>query len=243
MKTSGDFKAIALQALSGKWGIAILSGLIASLLGGITSESGANINVEFSDSELNGIREFIYSSEYSRIIFGVIAAMASFAFVFSIAFLIIGSVVELGYASFNLNLVDEREAALGDLFAYFKYMGRAIGARLLRSIYITLWTLLFIIPGIVKAYSYAMTPYILAENPDMTANEAISRSKEMMYGYRWNLFCLEISFIGWAILCLFTLGIGNLWLRPYVEASRAAFYREVSQTWKTLEVTVTDEIV
>ena len=77
-----------------------------------------------------------------------------------------------------------------------------------------------------------MTEYILAENPELSASEAISRSKQMMDGNKWRLFCLQFSFIGWSILCAFTLGIGNLWLTPYKQAARAAFYREVSGTEK-----------
>jgi uncharacterized membrane protein len=240
MKTSSNLKAIALQALRGKWGIAVLAGIIAAFLGGITSESGGSLNLEKSDGETIGM--LINNGEYAEIFMIVLFIVAIVALALAVVFLILGSVVELGYAHFNLNLVDGREAGLGDLFSYFKYTGRAIGARLLRSLYIALWTLLLVIPGIVKSYSYAMTPYILAENPDMTAAEAITRSKEMMYGHRWNLFCLEISFIGWRLLCLLTLGIGNLWLRPYMQASGAAFYREVSQTWKNIEVTAEYEI-
>ena len=86
------------------------------------------------------------------------------------------------------------------------------------------------IPGIIATYSYAMTEFILAEHPDLTASVAIAQSKEMMTGNRWRLFCLHISFIGWDILCAFTLGIGNLWLRPYKQAAEAAFYREISGT-------------
>ena len=93
-----------------------------------------------------------------------------------------------------------------------------------------LWSLLLIIPGIIAGYSYAMTGYILAENPELTASEAIARSKEMMAGNRFRLFCLHFSFIGWEILCTLTLGIGNLWLRPYKQAAEAAFYREISGT-------------
>ena len=101
--------------------------------------------------------------------------------------------------------------------------------RLLRSLYILLWSLLFIIPGIIAGYRYAMTSYILAEHPDMRAGDAISYSKEMMKGNKWRLFCLHCSFIGWGILCLFTFGIGNLWLLPYKQAAEAAFYREISE--------------
>lgn len=103
-------------------------------------------------------------------------------------------------------------------------------ANLLQWVLILLWTLLFIIPGIVASYSYAMTGYILAEDPDLTASQAIQRSKELMRGNRWRLFCLQLSFIGWIILCLFTFGIGNLFLNPYQTAADAAFYREISGT-------------
>ena len=102
----------------------------------------------------------------------------------------------------------------------------------IRNLKIFLWSLLLIIPGIVKGYEYRMIPYLLAENPELTANEAITRSKEMMDGNKWRLFCLNFSFIGWDILAMFTFGIGNLWLNPYKEAAKAAFYREVSGTEK-----------
>ena len=90
--------------------------------------------------------------------------------------------------------------------------------------------LLFIIPGIIASYSYAMTPYILAEHPELKAREAMQKSKEMMDGHRWRFFCLQMSFFGWALLSILTLCIGLLWLVPYEYAAYAAFYREVSGT-------------
>lgn len=110
------------------------------------------------------------------------------------------------------------------------YWKTAAVAKLLQSVYVLLWSLLLIIPGIIATYSYAMTEFILAEHPDLTASEAIAQSKEMMSGNRWRLFCLHFSFIGWDILSSLTLGIGNLWLRPYKQAANAAFYREISGT-------------
>ena len=80
-----------------------------------------------------------------------------------------------------------------------------------------------------------MTGYILADHPELTASEAIECSKEMMDGNRFRLFCLQLSFIGWSILCAFTFGIGNLWLTPYRQAATAAFYREISGTEKAAE--------
>ncbi len=98
---------------------------------------------------------------------------------------------------------------------------------LLREIYIALWTLLLIVPGIVKSYSYAMTPYILQDDPDCKYDDAICRSMALMNGHKMDLFLLDLSFLGWAILCLFTLGIGFLFLFPYWLTARAKFYEEL----------------
>lgn len=115
-------------------------------------------------------------------------------------------------------VTDRLECGFENLFSYFPNWKNILKTKVLRTIYEILWTLLLIIPGIIGSYSYAMTDYILAENPELSAKEAIARSKAMMEGNRWRLFCLEISFIGGAILSLLTLGIGSLWLIPYMEA-------------------------
>ncbi|MCR5003058.1 MAG: DUF975 family protein [Bacteroidales bacterium] len=103
---------------------------------------------------------------------------------------------------------------------------------ILMEIFIFLWTLLLIIPGLIKSFAYAMTPYILVDEPELTANQAIDKSKEMMKGHKFDLFYLYLSFIGWGFLCLFTLGIGFLWLVPYIETSQAAFYKDVKEQYE-----------
>ena len=132
--------------------------------------------------------------------------------------------------------MDGQEANVSRLFGYFPWWKTAVAASLLQGVLILLWSLLLIIPGIVASLSYAMTGYILAENPDLTASPAIQQSKEMMQGNRWRLFCLQLSFIGWSILCLFTFGIGNLVLNPYQKAAEAAFYREINGTGRVYDV-------
>ena len=98
---------------------------------------------------------------------------------------------------------------------------------LLREIYVGLWTLLLIVPGIVKSYSYALTPYILQDDPDCKYDDAICRSMALMNGHKMDLFLLDLSFIGWAILCVLTCGIGFLFLFPYWYTTRAKFYEEL----------------
>ena len=237
MKYAADFRRIAREALSGKWLIAVLVGLVAMLLGGVGSDgpevklnfdvSGANASFEFAGQTIfstgggldSGIGAFLVGSAiYITIIALLMAAI----------YFVLGSVIRVGYARFNMELVDRGEASFETLFGYFSYWKTTAVARLLRGLYVFLWSLLLVIPGIVASYSYAMTDYILAGYPELTAGEAIARSKEMMSGNRWRLFCLHLSFIGWSILCTFTLGIGNLWLTPYKQAANAAFYREIS---------------
>lgn len=139
----------------------------------------------------------------------------------------------LGLISCFLGLVRNNELVFEKLFDGFSNFPNAFFTYLLRYIFIILWTLLFIIPGIVAIYKYSMVFYILKDNPDMTALNVITKSKEMMYGYKGKLFCLHLSFIGWDILCLFTLGIGFLWLSPYIQASEANFYQNLKDYHET----------
>ena len=122
----------------------------------------------------------------------------------------------------------EESVDLENLFDGFRggRYTRVFCALFLVQLFTFLWTLLLIIPGIIKAFSYALTPYILLDEPELTARQAITRSCEIMQGRRWKLFCLYLSFIGWGILCLLTFGIGFLWLVPYMNASVAAFYED-----------------
>ena len=92
---------------------------------------------------------------------------------------------------------------------------------------ILVWLLLFIVPGIIAAYRYSMAPYIMAENPTMTAMEAIEESKRLMANNKWRLFCLQLSFIGWYILAALTAGIGGIFLAPYTKAAYTAFYLDL----------------
>ena len=134
----------------------------------------------------------------------------------------------------------EESVDLENLFDGFRggRYTRVFCALFLVNLFTFLWALLLIIPGIMKSFSYALTPYILLDEPELTARQAITRSCEIMQGRRWKLFCLYLSFIGWGILCLLTFGIGFLWLVPYMNASVAAFYEDARAEYeasKTIE--------
>ena len=146
-----------------------------------------------------------------------------------IATLIITGPLTLGLAIFSLNISRNTNPKSDQLFDGFKNFGTSIGAYLLMVIFISLWTLLLIIPGIIAALSYAMTFYIIADDDSIGAMDAIDKSKEMMEGFKWKLFCLNLRFLGWGLLCLLTLGIGFLWLAPYIQVSLANFYLDVKE--------------
>lgn len=135
-----------------------------------------------------------------------------------------------------------------DAFSGFKIYKKALCLNLLIAIFTFLWTCLLIIPGIIKGLAYSMSNFILRDNPNMTANEAITESRRMMVGNKWRLFCLCFSFIGWILLSILTLGILLFWIQPYMNASVAEFYRslknedkQASDTTETKEAEAVNE--
>ncbi len=139
--------------------------------------------------------------------------------------------INLGAANAYLKIWRGEHTDVGDMFSIgFENYGRYLGGMFLVRLYTILWTLLFIIPGIIKSYAYALTPYILREMPDLSTSEAIKLSSRMMDGHKMELFVLQLSFIGWALLGVLTLGILNIvYVAPYMNTSVAGFYDEVKK--------------
>jgi len=143
--------------------------------------------------------------------------------------LVLGGPLTLGLIGYFLKKVRGEQVKLENLFDGFSLFVSSFLLYLLEFIFVSLWSLLFLVPGIVKCFSYSMAFFILHDNPDIGASEAITRSKKMMYGHKGKLFGLCLSFIGWGILCCFTFGIGFLWLCPYISLSIANFYEDLKQ--------------
>jgi len=141
--------------------------------------------------------------------------------------LILGGPLQLGFVVFFLTFVRRGNAEIGMLFEGFKNFGNALAAYLLVGIFVLLWMLLLIVPGIIAALRYSQTFYLLADDKTLGPLEAIQKSKEMMAGRKWKLFCLGLRFIGWVLLCLLTCGIGFIFLTPYMSAAMARFYDDL----------------
>lgn len=206
MKSNQYYKNEALSALRGNWANALVATIIFVAL-----------TLFFSSNDA-------INSYYQRI---VINPFIGYSLSFVSLFVLLPLAV--GYSNSMRVLLEtgDNRLANNSFSLGFGNWLHVVWGMILSTIYIFLWTLLLIIPGIIKSYSYALTPYILVEHPEMSANEAIEESMRLMDGHKFDLFYLQLSFIGWAILSILSLGLGFLWLIPYQMTAQAAFYRDI----------------
>lgn len=165
------------------------------------------------------------------IIFGIVFASCLLPVAGNIANFIVSAAFGLGGSWVYLKIARDEEISVGNIFYGFEDLWTAIKAHFFMSLFIWLWSLLLIIPGIIKAYAYSMTFFILAENKGMPVLEAITLSRNMMDGHKMDLFLLTLSFIGWFILVVITFGIAGIWVYPYFYATWANFYLSVKEDY------------
>jgi uncharacterized membrane protein len=145
------------------------------------------------------------------------------------AFLILTGPMTVGFSTFIMAFTRKKESDISQLAAGFQNFGTSLIAYLLMTLYIILWSLLLIIPGIIAAISYSQTYFIIAEEKSIDPMEALRKSQEMMKGLKWKYFCLLLRFTGWFILSALTLGIGFVFLFPYIQVTLAKFYDDVKK--------------
>lgn len=207
-----EIKNQSLESLEGKWRLTVLLTFIVFLMTAV----------------LPLILKIILSGGFTSMVDQNnphLGAMI-FQFVYSIALV----PFTIAFTWFYLNLIRREEPEIPQVFSIYldgQTSLKLIGASILQNIMILLWTILLIIPGIIKKLSYSQTFYLLKDHPEYSVIQAITESKNRMKGYKWKYFLLNLSFIGWGILCVISLGIGYLLLVPYVSTSTATFYREL----------------
>lgn len=161
-------------------------------------------------------------------------AMVAMSFVSLLPFvgwiitLILGGVWPLGIAIYSLRFANMEMVSTGEIFEGFNNLITAFCVYFLMGLFTLLWSLLLVVPGIIKGISYSMSYYILAENPELSALEAINKSKQITQGHKWEIFVTHLSFMGWAIVCSLTMGIGYLWLVPYINITMANIYNQLN---------------
>ena len=159
--------------------------------------------------------------------FLVFCVLGFFPVIGTIATYIIVGPMTVGGVRFTLAVSRKGKPEIGQLFSGFDRFGTHLAAYLLQTIFVALWTLLLIIPGIIAALSYSMTYFIIAEDSSISASDAITKSKKMMKGNKWKLSCLGFRFIGWFLLAMLTFGIGLLWVGPDMYVSYGQFYDDL----------------
>jgi uncharacterized membrane protein len=250
MKRNTDYKNAALAALKGNWGKAVLATVIYMAIMYIAmgpyvyntvklqnyvreSLPQVSSSISFSTAIQQSMEASLSLAQDSEYIAMQSKTSGSMGLYYLLLFFI---VLPLGVGflnAFRKLLVQGDNELPGNMYklATSNYWHKVWGMFLV-MLFTFLWSLLFIIPGIVKCFSYSMTPFILEEHPELGANEAIDHSRAMMKGHKFDLFWLYLSFIGWGILCIPTLGIGTFWLIPYMQTAQASFYEDVKADYE-----------
>lgn len=213
MKTNKEYKNEALASLMGNWPKAVLSTIVYMVLAVLVSIIIESVNPVSTPAGT----------------FAAVSAIYVLLMIFVLMPLSVGY-----YATYKELLFNDADDMTRNMFklGFGKWWHNTWGM-LLTGIFVFLWSLLLIIPGLIKSFAYALTPYILVDRPELSANEAINLSQKMMKGHKFDFFWLMLSFLGWIFLSILTLGIGLFWLTPYMYTAYAAFYRDVKTEYET----------
>ena len=205
----------------------ILTGEKATIIERIQDFASNNLSYDAQPIFYSSNFQYIFYSSNFQYIFYSFISVASILGIFYTIF--IGNVIVVGNNRYFIKNHDENPD-LGEIFSGFKgnYLN-VVKIMFLMDLKTLLWLFLFIVPGVIKAYEYSMIPYLLAENPNLSASEAFSLSKQMTTGQKADLFVLDLSFLGWIILGALCCGIGLLFVQPYPEATKAEVYLILKQ--------------
>lgn len=195
---SSQLKKAAKESLSGRWGFAVLAFLLFSIIQGVPNLFGSDIDEPSSSIDL-------------------VVSLVSILLI----------PVGVGWTWIAMSIARGEETKVTDLFEPYGMFLKVVGLAIVQFIFIALWTLLLIIPGIIKSFSYLLTFYILRDEPSIGILEAITRSRQLMDGHKMEAFLLFLSFIGWALLVIVTLGLAVLWVGPYFSVTLVKFYDRV----------------
>lgn len=159
------------------------------------------------------------------VVLGLLSMLPRVGFLIS---LFTAGAITLGLIMFYVGIARGKNPSVSAILAGFNHLIKTFLLYLLITVFTLLWTLLLIVPGIIATYRYSQAYYIFQDNPEMSPLEAIRQSKQLMVGHKWRLFVLQLTFIGWYLLSVLTLGIGLLWLTPYYQVARAHFYDDLT---------------
>lgn len=233
MWSTSEIKARGRAALKlNYWKCVLVSFIMGFVLSGPSSISSRfNTSSEESQQAMQELQESVDSLTPGQKIALAAGVAGVFTLVFVISLLIkifLYNPLKVGGLAFFKRNVQDAPADLNEIGVGFRNYMHTFVTLFLNDLFLTLWTLLLIVPGIIKSYSYRMVPYIIADEPELSPTETITRSRQMMDGHKWHTFCYDLSFIGWALLTILTCGlVGLFWFGPYKNNSDAALYLEL----------------
>ena len=195
-----SLKSQAKRQLTNRWTLAVCTILVANILTGLLTS-----NKTLLDNNLGYL-----------------------SISFSLLYLILGGVITAGKCRFLLNMTLDKDTAMfTDLFSQFNIFLKTLALNLLITLIISVGLFFLIIPGIVIAYMYSQSFYILVENPEMDVTDCMAASRKLMVGHKWELFYLHLTFIGWLLVGVLTFGIAYLWINPYFDLTCANYYLSI----------------
>lgn len=233
-RTSSGIQDVSVPEVSSENGAITVNGQtfdsVQDAIAAVGEAEGADpADIAAMNEAVTGVQE--HPEILVAIIIAVLGVVAIVCLIAELLRLLVINPLEVGCQNFFIQN-SEAPAELNELSRGFNPYWRNVGAMFLRGLFLFLWSLLFIIPGIIKHYSYRMVPYILADNPGMKGKEAITLSRQMMDGHKWNAFVLDLSFIGWMLLSALTLGIlGVFYVHPYIFCTDAELYRVLKEQY------------
>ena len=247
MWTIKELKTRGMAAFQMNYWPCVLVGLILSLVGGATSGIGSIIGqlprlIEWRISAGESLsQEDMFGADTAMTAVALDPEMtAIIAVVIGVMLLALGVALLLGIfllnplyvgcSRFMKDNVIAPQKQFGALKVGFSRYWHTVGTMLLTAVFVFLWSLLLLVPGIIKGYSYRMVPFLVADHPELSATEVITLSRRMMDGHKWNTFVLDLSFLGWILLTVLTCGIlGIFWTTPYIANTNAALYHKLKE--------------
>lgn len=237
MNNSSYYRSLARKNLKGKWIMTAIVAFLATCLN-ISRNVSFHTNYNFDSRQMEtAIRLFhqtiIQNWQVPAFFKGVfiygIVSIVLFAIVLAIIGFIVTSVLKFGYAKYQLEVYRQETPSLNVLASGIPYWKKLTALNFWISLKVFLWSLLFIVPGIIASYEYGMSYYIMAEDPTLSAEEAMMQSRTMMRGHLWEKFMLDVTFIGWVILSTLASFIGQAFLTAYMDAATVAYYNDLKR--------------
>ena len=228
MWSIAELKSRGKQAFRANYWQSVAVSFVMAIFAGGTASAASN-RVQSTTSEVTVEGAGVSPEQAAFLAAVVLGVIFTVGIVGSIVHALLANPIEVGGRRFFEKNANDPTTQFNTMFEGFQDYGRVLVTMLIRDVFILLWTLLLIIPGVMKAYSYRLVPYLVKDRPELSPMEVLAESEALMRGNRWQAFVMDLSFLGWLLLGVVTLNLGNIfWTNPYMNATDAALYQELT---------------